>query len=130
MAAARDIHTNSSIDVIAIGIGKGVKKEEIEAIASSPNYVLSAENFDKLPDIQKTIVSKTCTGICTLILFLHWVVITNKSQTQAQIQDGWNFVLNSISDSGMVIIKILRLFSYSDLSIKLKNPEIGLYLAQ
>ena len=36
----------------------------------------------------------------------------------------------SILDSGMVIIKILRLFSYSGLSIKLRNPEIGLYLAQ
>ena len=34
------------------------------------------------------------------------------------------------SDSGMVIIKILRLFSYSGLSIKLRYPEIGLYLAQ
>ena len=34
------------------------------------------------------------------------------------------------SDSGMVIIKILRLFSYSGLSIKLRNLEIGLYFAQ
>ena len=31
---------------------------------------------------------------------------------------------------GMVIIKILRLFLYSGLSIKLRNPEIGMYLAQ
>ena len=46
------------------------------------------------------------------------MVITNKSQTQAQTKDG---VLCSISISGMVIIKILRLFS---------NLEIGLYLAQ
>ena len=46
------------------------------------------------------------------------MVITNKSQTHAQTQDG---VLCSIPISGMVIIKILRLFS---------NLEIGLYLAQ
>ena len=38
-------------------------------------------------------------------------------------------VQDSISDSGMVIIKILRLSSYSGLSIKLRNPEIGLHLA-
>ena len=57
------------------------------------------------------------------------VVITNKSQTQVQTQDG---VLNSISvsDSGMVIIKILRLFSYSGLSLKFRNLEIGLYPTQ
>ena len=36
---------------------------------------------------------------------------------------------DSISDSGMVIIKILRLFSYSGLSMKLRNREIGLHLA-
>ena len=30
----------------------------------------------------------------------------------------------------MVIIKIGRLFSYSGLSIKLRSPEIGLYLVQ
>ena len=57
------------------------------------------------------------------------LVITNKSQTQAQTQDGVLCSI-SISDSGMVIIKILRLFSYSGLSIKVRNPEIGLYLAQ
>ena len=34
------------------------------------------------------------------------------------------------SDSGMVIIKILRLFSYSGLSLKFKNLEIGLYSTQ
>ena len=54
-------------------------------------------------------------------IYKQWVVITNKYQ--AQTQDG---VLSSISisDSGMVIIK--RLFSYSDLSITLRNHESAL----
>ena len=55
------------------------------------------------------------------------VVITNKSQTQTQDGVLWSI---SISDSGIVIIKILGLFSNSGLSLKLRNPEIGLYLAQ
>ena len=41
---------------------------------------------------------------------------------------GWS--LCSISISGMVIIKILRLFSYSGHSLKLNNLEIGLYPTQ
>ena len=56
------------------------------------------------------------------------VMITNKPQTQAQTQDGVLCSI-SISESGMVIIKLLRLFSYLGLSIKLRNPEISLYPA-
>ena len=40
------------------------------------------------------------------------------------------YVRSLISISGMVIIKILRLFSYSGHSLKFKNLEIGLYPTQ
>ena len=40
----------------------------------------------------------------------QWVVTTNKSQNRTQTEDGF-FCL--ISDSGMVLITIKRLFSYS-----------------
>ena len=53
----------------------------------------------------------------------------NKSQTQAQTQNGV-LCSFSISDSVMVLFQILRLFLFSELSIKLRNPEIGLYLDQ
>ena len=55
------------------------------------------------------------------------MVITNKSQTQAQTPDGV-LCSTSISVSGVVIIKTLRLFSYPGPSVKLGNPEIGLYI--
>ena len=82
-------------------------------------------------------LGKLASGIDCLVTMEHmagkwctsWMVITNKSQAQAQTQDGVLCSI-SISNSGMVIIKILRLFSYSGLSLKLRNPEIGLYHAQ
>ena len=57
------------------------------------------------------------------------MVITNKSQTQAQTQDG---VLCSGINLRLrgVIIKILRSFSCSGLSTKLRNPEYASYLTQ
>ena len=57
------------------------------------------------------------------------MVITIKSQTQAQTQDEV-FCSISVSDAGIVIIKILRLFSYSGLSLKFRYLEIGLYSTQ
>ena len=57
-----------------------------------------------------------------------WWLLTNYLISDPDSDSGWS--LCSISISGKVIIKILRLFSYSGHSLKFKNLEIGLYPTQ
>ncbi|XP_036357280.1 von Willebrand factor-like isoform X3 [Octopus sinensis] len=48
--------------VFAIGVGKGIKRSELNVIGSSPrrNYVFSVRNFNALMSIAKQLIKRTC----------------------------------------------------------------------
>ncbi|KAK6970941.1 collagen alpha-5(VI) chain [Biomphalaria glabrata] len=50
----------SGVTIIAVGIGSAVDTTELEAIATDPNKVFSAENFTLLDVIKKELVNFTC----------------------------------------------------------------------
>ena len=51
---------DKGVKVFALGIGSGVKVEELQNIASSNDDVFTAPGFDELVSVVKPIVEKAC----------------------------------------------------------------------
>ena len=52
----------AGIHIIAIGVGAGAKKEELEDIASSAADVYQVTSFDMLQSLQPTLIRVMCNG--------------------------------------------------------------------
>ena len=50
------------VTVMAIGIGSGVKTDELNAMASDPNHVFTTSNFDALQTIRNDVKKAACEG--------------------------------------------------------------------
>ena len=57
---------NKGVTVYAIGIGNGVDRNELEEIASSPEYVFTSSSFRALQTIAPQIRRGICEGKCYL----------------------------------------------------------------
>lgn len=51
-----------NVVVIAIGVGSGIDKNELNTIATDSRHVFSAQNFIALQQIQEEVKSATCDG--------------------------------------------------------------------
>ena len=53
--------------VFAVGVGSGVDKTELNAIATDPDssHVLTVQNFQQLSKITATLNNQACKGMCT-----------------------------------------------------------------
>jgi len=56
---------NSSTTVIAVGIGSGVRLNELKHIASTPHdrNIILAPNFNSLTDVAEQLINANCTGL-------------------------------------------------------------------
>jgi len=48
--------------VVALGIGTGVDRSELEDIASSPQHVILVEDFNVLSSVEEQLRNVTCSG--------------------------------------------------------------------
>lgn len=55
---------DAGITVLAIGVGSGVGKSELDAMATDPDstHVYTADNFDALLSLQGLLSTKACEG--------------------------------------------------------------------
>ena len=49
-----------NIQVLSIGVGKNVKKTELEAIASSPDLVFTVDSYAALQSLKESLARKAC----------------------------------------------------------------------
>uniref|UniRef100_K1PKC1 Collagen alpha-6(VI) chain n=1 Tax=Magallana gigas TaxID=29159 RepID=K1PKC1_MAGGI len=54
--------------VVAVGVGSGVDKAELNSIASDPNHVFNAQNFDALQTLKEDVKKAACDGINTTMV--------------------------------------------------------------
>ena len=57
---AKKLH-NAKATVFAIGVGRQVDPKELNAIANSPKYVFTVDNYSALASIKKKLSQKVCT---------------------------------------------------------------------
>ncbi|VDI82665.1 Hypothetical predicted protein [Mytilus galloprovincialis] len=57
---------NNNILIIAVGIGSGISKSELDRMASGPSYVLHVEDFNALSHIYDSIHSIACILVTTI----------------------------------------------------------------
>lgn len=60
-AAATKLHTHN-IKTFAIGIGNGIKRAELEKIATDNQHVFTVQNFDALQTLQAELKKTACKG--------------------------------------------------------------------
>ena len=53
---------NKGVTVYAIGVGSGVDKEELEEIASGPQYVFTSSSFKEVHNITGGLRDRFCKG--------------------------------------------------------------------
>ena len=55
---------DAGVTVLAIGVGSGITKSELNAIATDPDssHVYSADNFDALKSLKALLSTKACEG--------------------------------------------------------------------
>lgn len=55
---------DAGVTVLAIGVGSGVSKTELNAIATDPDstHVFAADNFDALKSLKALLSTKACEG--------------------------------------------------------------------
>ena len=68
--AANKIH-QMNIKVFAIGIGSGVDKAELNAIASDSQHVFQVQGFNGLSTLETDLRNYTCSGMYVYILRVH-----------------------------------------------------------
>ncbi|CAC5419109.1 COL6A [Mytilus coruscus] len=61
---AKNLH-KQNVDVFAVGIGRGIDKNELNTIATDPDntHVMTVDNFDKLQQITAGFQARTCQNI-------------------------------------------------------------------
>ena len=71
IANAQRVHDNNIL-TYAVGVGDSVNMDELNAIATSPQYVYLLEDFDvsELQQLQETINYQACKGAMAIRLFL------------------------------------------------------------
>lgn len=59
------------VQVFTVGVGSGVDKSELNAVATDPDntHVLTVTDFSKLQQITASLNSKACAGIYYFFLF-------------------------------------------------------------
>lgn len=57
--------------VVAVGVGSGVDKAELNSIASDPNHVFNAQNFDALQTLKEDVKKAACDGR----IFMKYILI-------------------------------------------------------
>lgn len=75
---------DAGITVLAIGVGSGVSKPELNAIATDPDstHVFAADNFDALKSLKALLSTKACEGKFLFCYFpssltlLHGILIS------------------------------------------------------
>lgn len=60
-AEAAKLHGHN-VKVFAIGIGNGIKRAELEKIATDPQHVFTVQNFDALNTLQAELKKTACKG--------------------------------------------------------------------
>ena len=72
IANAQRVHDNNIL-TYAVGVGDSVDMDELNAIATSPEYVYLLEDFhvSELQQLQETINYQACKGAMAIWLFLH-----------------------------------------------------------
>ena len=62
---------DKGITIIALGVGHGIRKSELNEMATDPDssHVYTADNFDALASLQAFVSNKACEG--TAYFFLH-----------------------------------------------------------
>ena len=63
-ASEAKLARDAGITVLAIGVGHGAKKSELNAMATDPDsaHVYTADNFDALGSLQALLSTKACEG--------------------------------------------------------------------
>ena len=60
---AEELH-KGNINVLSVGVGTGVKVDELKLIASDPSNVYTVNNFDALSSIEAGLKQTACEGSC------------------------------------------------------------------
>jgi collagen type VI alpha len=65
-ARAKKLRDQAGAVVFSVGIGSSISQSELKTIASAPEYVLNAANFDKLGSSMKSVTVQACRNISNI----------------------------------------------------------------
>ncbi|XP_033736275.1 collagen alpha-1(XII) chain-like isoform X2 [Pecten maximus] len=96
-AMAAKVH-QAGIEVVAIGIGNGVRMSELQAIASDSKHVLTVESFLALASIQHNLASTTCSSCKTSQADVVFILDSSGSEGNTNFQKELQFVSNFVTN--------------------------------